>query len=86
MYSVTDHPRFNELRDAEVAAYNAIAEVLADNGLEEELSKVIAYKEAHNALIEVYEKVAYKNGALGTINDIKGILLEKKTLEKGEYV
>lgn len=59
MYSVTDHPRFNELRDAEVAAYNAIAEVLADNGLEEELSKVIAYKEAQNELIEVYEKVAY---------------------------
>jgi len=86
MYSVTDHPRFNELWDAKATAYNAIIEVLVNNGLEEEISKVIGYQEAHNALIEVYEEVAYDNGALDTINDIEGILLGKKTLEKGEYV
>lgn len=49
---------------------------------------MIAYREAHNALIEVYEKIAYDNGASDTNNDIKGILLEKRktTLEKGEHV
>ena len=86
MYSVTDHPRFNELWDAKATAYNAIIEVLVNNRLEEEISKVIGYQEAHNALIEVYEEVAYDNGALDTINDIEGILLGKKTLEIGEYV
>ncbi|WP_285398971.1 hypothetical protein [Lysinibacillus sp. fls2-241-R2A-57] len=72
-----------ELIKQKAAAYNAITEVLVNNGLEEEISKVIAYREAHNALIEVYEEVAYDNGSLGTINDIEGILLGKKTLEKG---
>ncbi|KOP72396.1 hypothetical protein AMS59_15815 [Lysinibacillus sp. FJAT-14745] len=84
MYSVTDHPRFNELWDAKAAADNAITEVLVTNGLEEEISKVIAYREAHKALIEVYEEVAYDNGALDTINHIKEILREKNTYKMEE--
>ncbi|MFJ7840352.1 hypothetical protein ACIQXG_12905 [Lysinibacillus sphaericus] len=84
MYSVTDHPRFNELWDAKAAAYNAITEVLVTNGLEEEISKVIAYWEAHNALIEVYEEVAYDNGVLDTINHIKKNLREKNTYKMEE--
>lgn len=78
MYSVTDHPRFNELWDAKATAYNAIIEVLVNNGLEEEISKVIAFQQAQRELYGMYEEVAFDNGVLDTINHIKGILRENK--------
>ncbi|WP_369354305.1 hypothetical protein [Lysinibacillus capsici] len=84
MHSVTNHPRFAELWDAKAAAYNALTEVLVNNGLEEEISKVIAFQLAQKELYGMYEEVAFDNGVLNTINHIKGILREKNTLKMEE--
>ncbi|EON73851.1 hypothetical protein [Lysinibacillus sphaericus] len=78
MYSVTKHLRFGELWDAKASAYNALTEVLVNNGLEEEISKVIALQHAQKELCGIYEEVAFDNGVLDTINHIKGILRENK--------
>lgn len=86
MYLVTDHHRFVKLWDAKAAAYNALTEVLINNRLEEEISKVIAFQQAQEALIEIYEEVAFDNGVLDTINQIEEILKGKITLFKKEDV
>jgi len=56
MYSVTKHPRFSKLWDAKASAYNALIEVLVNNGLEEEISKVIAFQQAQRELYGMYEE------------------------------
>lgn len=84
MYSVTNHPRFSELWNAKANAYNALTEVLVNNGLEEEISKVIALQHAQIELYGMYEEVAFDNGVLNTVNHIKGILREKNTLKMEE--
>lgn len=87
MYSVTKHERFPIVWDATAAAYNDLVETLVENGLEKEISKVKAYKEAFEGLAALYEEVAYDNGNLAAMGIFMDFIQKHITVEKrGQYV
>lgn len=83
-YSVTNHPKFSELWDAQALARNVLIDMLIRNGLEKEIQKVEELEKTQYELQAIYREVDFKNGELHAIWKLENFLEAKITFTKEE--